>query len=80
MSLIIELSNDGTGTSEVSNYDYVIKIKGRVLEAGKIRNHITARGWKVLLYHLAMQVNKDKIFAEVQRDAQENHSKDEPVS
>ena len=47
--LIIEITNDGTGTDKNANYTYVVRVNNDVLEVGTIRGHDRSDGWRYLV-------------------------------
>lgn len=47
--LIVLIHNDGTGTNEVGNYTYEVRVNHEVLTRGEIRNFCRSHGWRSLL-------------------------------
>lgn len=58
--LIITLHNDGSSLLDgVGNYNYTVKINTRVIERGRIEDHLRSEGWRALLARI---VEKDELL------------------
>ena len=53
VSLIVVLTNDGTGTNESANYRFEVWVNTRPIARGEIRGHDRRKGWAALLAQLA---------------------------
>ena len=53
--LIVLVHNDGTGTEEIANYDYEVRINHDVIAHGQIVDHNRGDGWRALLREIANQ-------------------------
>ncbi len=51
--LIVLIHNDGTGTEEIANYDYEVRINHEVIERGCINDHHRKDGWRPLIREIA---------------------------
>jgi len=51
--LIVLVHNDGTGTEEIANYDYEVRINNEVLEHGHVQGHHRKDGWQALIREIA---------------------------
>ncbi len=51
--LIVLVHNDGTGTEEIANYDYEVRINHDVIEHGRILDHNRKDGWQALIREIA---------------------------
>jgi hypothetical protein len=47
--LIMLVHNDGTGTEEIANYDYEVRINNEVIERGRLQDHHRKDGWRTLI-------------------------------
>jgi hypothetical protein len=47
--LIVLVHNDGTGTDEIANYDYEVRINHEVIERGRVQDHPRKDGWRALI-------------------------------
>ncbi len=47
--LIVLVHNDGTGTEEIANYDYEVRINHEVIERGQVQDHHRKDGWRTLI-------------------------------
>lgn len=50
--LRILIHNDGTGTNENANYDWVVDVNGIEIAKGRVLGHNRGSGWQVLLEEL----------------------------
>ena len=55
MSLIVVLTNDGTGTDESANYRWSVRVNGRILFSGRTTGHNRKGGVWGLLGQLAIE-------------------------
>jgi exopolyphosphatase/pppGpp-phosphohydrolase len=53
--LLVMVHNDGTGTKEIANYDYEVRINHDVIAHGRIADHNRGDGWRALLREIADQ-------------------------
>lgn len=53
--LLVMVHNDGTGTKEIANYDYEVRINHDVIAHGCIVDHNRGDGWQALLREIADQ-------------------------
>ncbi len=51
--LIVLVHNDGTGTKEIANYDYEVRINHGVIERGRVQGHNRKDGWRALIREIA---------------------------
>jgi hypothetical protein len=51
--LILLIHNDGTGTGEIANYDYEVRINHDVIAHGHILDHNRKDGWQALIREIA---------------------------
>ncbi len=51
--LIVLVHNDGTGTEEIANYDYEVRINSEVIERGHIQDHHRKDGWQALIREIS---------------------------
>jgi hypothetical protein len=51
--LIVLVHNDGTGTKEIANYDYEVRINHDVIARGRVLDHTRKDGWQALLREIA---------------------------
>lgn len=49
MSLIIVITNNGSGPDDAANYNYEVRVNQGILEYGHIYNHDRRDGWKKLV-------------------------------
>lgn len=49
MSLIIVLHNQGIDDTNISDYNYEVRINERIIESGHIAGHDRAKGWRPLV-------------------------------
>lgn len=49
MALVLVVHNDGTGTPEVGNYNWEVRINQTVLARGRVEGHDRRAGWRPLL-------------------------------
>ncbi len=47
--LRITFINDGTGSEEVGNYDYIVSVNLYQIARGRVEGHIRADGWEGLI-------------------------------
>jgi hypothetical protein len=53
--LIILVHNDGTGTEEIADYNYEVRINHDVIAHGRILDHNRKDGWQALIREIADQ-------------------------
>lgn len=53
--LTIKIVNDETGTNEIGNYDYVVKVNFREIARGKVHGHNRVNGWQELIKIISEQ-------------------------
>ncbi len=58
--LIILIHNDGSGTSELANYDYQVLVNKNVIASGRVENHQRINGWEVLVERVLLEEEKMK--------------------
>ncbi len=59
MELYLKIINDSTGTEEVGNYRYEVKINEEVLEIGEFKDFQRFLGWELLLAKVAHRILVD---------------------
>jgi translation initiation factor IF-1 len=57
--LLIEIVNDGTGTEEVGNYRYEVKVNKKVIAKGKVDGHWRKNAWWLLVLQIALGHTND---------------------
>ena len=59
--LVINIHNDSTGTDEIGNYNYTVKINYEIISSGRIEGHERLHGWEALVIEMAKQIAKGLI-------------------
>jgi hypothetical protein len=47
--LFVLVCSDGTGTEEIANYDYEVRVNHEVIERGRVQDHHRKDGWRALI-------------------------------
>ena len=56
--LIILVHNDGTGTDEIGNYTYEVRVNSNTIETGEIKEHLRSESWKALLAKVVLPTQR----------------------
>jgi hypothetical protein len=58
--LRIEIINDRTGTEKIGNYYYRVYVNHKVIDQGRIKDHIREYGWVALVRRLLEDVENEE--------------------
>ena len=61
--LALLVHNDGTGDTDIANYDVRVLVNQNTLAQGRVEGHKRANGWRVLL-RAALEQAKDLTLVE----------------
>jgi hypothetical protein len=62
--LSIHIHNNGTGTTELANYDFEVEVNGKVIADGQIQGHNRKEGWEKLVRMMLEESKKTQVSRE----------------